>query len=225
MATGSYAPNPVFTGWDDNGDPLAAGLLYTYAAGTTTPLATFNNVDLDPILHQNANPIVLDAAGRATIFLSPTSYKWILKTSAGVTIWTRDNIGAVPNNNIDNDVTGTAGETLVATNVAYLGAGTWSKADADSASTSTIPTIGFVVSNIANGADGTFRLSGRMTGFSGLTPGSDYYVSGTAGEITSVAPSNARYVGRADSISSLIITANPSISSNVFDYLQLQVFT
>jgi hypothetical protein len=222
VATGTYAPNPVFTGLDDNGNPLSGGLLYTYAASTTTPLATYTNVGLTSA---NANPIVLDSAGRATIFLSPTSYKWILKTSAGVTVWTRDNIGAVPTTNIDNDVTGTAGEALTATKCAYMDStGVWKLADADATASSTTPPIGFVVSDIANAASGTLRISGRMTGFSGLTPGTDYYVSGTAGEITSTAPSNARYVGRADSISSLVILPNPPTGGAGYDYLQLQVF-
>lgn len=224
MATGTYAPNPVFTAWDDNGDPLSGALLYTYAAGTTTPLTTFNNVDLNPITHANANPVVCDSAGRATIFLSPTSYKWILKTAAGATIWTRDNIGSVPNTNIDNDVAGTAGVALTATEVAYLDTSTWLKADADAVASSERPPIGFVVADVAISEAGTFRLNGRMTGFSGLTPGADYYVSATAGAITATAPANARYVGRADSISSLIITPNPPTFGG-YDYFQLQVFT
>lgn len=221
MATGTYAPNPVFLALDNDGDPISGALLYTYAAGTTTPLATYSNVSLTTA---NQNPVVCDSSGRATLFLLPTSYKWILKTPAGVTIWTRDNIGAVPSTNIDNDVTGTAGEALTATQVAYLSASTWLKADADATASSTEPPIGFVVADVENGADGTFRLSGRMEGFSGLTPGADYYVSATAGAITSTAPSNARYVGRADSISSLIITPNPPVGSVGFDYAQLQVF-
>lgn len=221
MATGTYAPNPVFTGLSDTGVPLAGGLLYTYSAGTTTPLATYSDVGLTVA---NANPIVLDAAGRATIFLLSSSYKWILKTSAGVTVWTRDNIGAVPTNNIDTDVAGTAGAALTATQVAYLDTSSWKLGDASATASSTTPPIGFVVSDTANGAAGTFRIAGRMTGFSGLTPGSDYYISSsTPGAITATAPSNARYVGRADSISSLIITPNPP-SSGGYDYLQLQVF-
>ena len=207
MATGTYAPNPVFTAWDENGDPMSGALLYTYAAGTSTLLATYSDVALTV---PNGNPVVCDSAGRATLFLSATSYKFILKSAAGVTVWTRDNIGAVPSTNIDNDVIGAAGETLTATQVVYLGAGSWSKADADAASTSTVPVIAFVVADVASAASGTFRLSGRMDGFSGLTPGSDYYVSATAGEITATAPANARYVGRADSITSLIIAPNPA---------------
>jgi len=82
-------------GWqffDDNGTPLTGGLLYTYEAGTTTPLTTYTDVNGNVA---NANPIVLDAAGRVPyqVWLSSSdSYKFILKTSTGVTVWTEDNI-------------------------------------------------------------------------------------------------------------------------------------
>lgn len=89
--SGTLAPLPKFTGFSDAGVPLNAGLLYTYAAGTSTPATTYNDVDLAPA-HANANPIVLDSAGRATIYLEATSYKFVLKTSAGATVWTQDNI-------------------------------------------------------------------------------------------------------------------------------------
>lgn len=227
MATGTYAPNPVFLATDDNDDPLAGALLYTYAAGTSTPLATYTDVGLSVA---NANPVVCDGFGRATIFLSPASYKWILKTSAGVTIWTRDSIGAVPPTSIDNDVSGTAGEALTAGQMAYLSdgsgslvAGRWYLADADTAYSNTTPLIGAVVATVASGASGTFRLSGRLTGLSALTAGAPYYLSATAGAITTTAPANARFVGNADSTTSLIMTPNPPIGG-VFDYLQLQVF-
>lgn len=76
----------------DNGAMLTGGLLYTYAAGTTTPLATYTTSAGSTA---NANPIVLDAAGRTPnqIWLTDgSSYKFVLKTSAGVTIGTYDNI-------------------------------------------------------------------------------------------------------------------------------------
>jgi hypothetical protein len=49
-------------GWqffDNNGIPLAGGLIYTYAAGTTTPQATYTTSAGNIA---NANPIVLDSA-------------------------------------------------------------------------------------------------------------------------------------------------------------------
>ena len=55
------APNPRQQYLDANGDPLSGGLLFTYAAGTTTKTATYTtsvgNV-------ANSNPIVLDSSGR-----------------------------------------------------------------------------------------------------------------------------------------------------------------
>ncbi len=92
MSTGTLSPSPWFTGFSDAGVPLAAGLLYTYAAGTSTPATTYSDSALTTA---NANPIVLDAAGRATIYLSATSYKFVLKTSAGVSVRSQDNISAV----------------------------------------------------------------------------------------------------------------------------------
>lgn len=223
MATGTYSPNPFYQFCDDNGNPLASGLLYTYSAGTTTPLATYSDVALTT---PNANPVVLDSAGRCTLFLGSGSYKFVLKTASGSTVATRDNVGQVPTSSVDTDVAGTAGEALTATNVAYLNAsGVWMKATANAAASSTTPTIGFVVTTLANGASGSFRIAGRMTGFVGLTPGTDYYIDTTAGGLTSTAPTNARLVGRADSISSIVLTPNPPTSGSGYDFIQLQVFT
>jgi hypothetical protein len=79
----------------NNGTPLVGGLIYTYAAGTTTPATTYtSNTGGTP----NANPIVLDGAGRVSeeIWLTEGSnYKFVLKTSVGVTIGTYDNIPAI----------------------------------------------------------------------------------------------------------------------------------
>lgn len=67
----------------NNDGTLAAGCyLYTYAAGTTTPKATYqDSAGATP----HANPIVLDAKGEAVIYWSG-SYKVDLKTAAGVQI-------------------------------------------------------------------------------------------------------------------------------------------
>ena len=89
-------------GWqffDNNGAPLAGGLIYTYAAGTTTPQATYTT-SAGTIAH--SNPIVLDSAGRVPggqIWLLFDSYKFVLQTSVAVLVATYDNItsgGGVP---------------------------------------------------------------------------------------------------------------------------------
>jgi hypothetical protein len=93
--------------FDSNGDPLSGGLIYTYAAGTTTPRVTYtSSTGLVP----HTNPIVLDAAGRVNeIWLdSGLSYKFVLQSSLGVTIATYDNIygpAAVFSPVIDGDLT------------------------------------------------------------------------------------------------------------------------
>ena len=88
-------------GWqffDNNGVPLAGGLIYTYAAGTTTPQATYTT-SAGTIAH--SNPIVLNSAGRVPggeIWLLIASYKFVLQTSAAVLIATYDNVtnGSTP---------------------------------------------------------------------------------------------------------------------------------
>jgi hypothetical protein len=78
----------------DSGVPLTGGLVYTYAAGTTTPQATYTT-SAGNVAH--TNPIVLNSAGRVAsggeIWLTDAvSYKFVLQTSAAVTIATYDNI-------------------------------------------------------------------------------------------------------------------------------------
>lgn len=78
--------------FDNNGTPLVGGKLYTYAAGTTTPQATYTTA-AGNVAH--TNPIVLDSGGRVPtgeIWLTYAAYKFIIKTSADVLIATYDNI-------------------------------------------------------------------------------------------------------------------------------------
>lgn len=64
------------------GLPLAGGKVYTYAAGTSTPKATYQDA-AGTVPHPN--PIVLDAKGEALIYWSG-AYKVDVKTSIGVQI-------------------------------------------------------------------------------------------------------------------------------------------
>lgn len=80
--------------FDNNGDPLTGGKLYTYAAGTTTPLAAYTT-SAGNVAH--ANPIILDAAGRTPsggeIWLTDAvDYKFVLATSTDVVLGTFDNV-------------------------------------------------------------------------------------------------------------------------------------
>jgi hypothetical protein len=76
---------------DAAGIPLAGGFVYTYAAGTTTPQATYTD---STGATANSNPIVLDARGEANIWLGSATYKFKLTDSNNTEIWTVDNISA-----------------------------------------------------------------------------------------------------------------------------------
>mgnify|MGYP003652251485 CR=1 FL=1 len=78
--------------FDNNGVPLTGGLIYTYAAGTTTPLATYTTISGNIA---NSNPIVLDAAGRTPQEIWITvgfGYKFVLKNASDSQIGSYDNI-------------------------------------------------------------------------------------------------------------------------------------
>ena len=78
--------------FDDDGDPLAGGKLYAYAAGTDSPLATYH----DPAgTVQNAFPVVADDAGYMDVYLlSGQSYKLRLDSAIGVQQWLVDQVVA-----------------------------------------------------------------------------------------------------------------------------------
>lgn len=81
--------------FDNNGIPLAGGLLYTYVAGSSTPLSSFTD---SAGTIANTNPIVLNSAGRAPseIWLTyGSAYKLILCDASNNQIWSLDNISGI----------------------------------------------------------------------------------------------------------------------------------
>src|SRR6267143_215777 len=87
----AFLPLPRFRAFDANGLPLAGGLLYSYQATSSTPQALLTSDGSTSA----ANPVVLDANGEADVRLGPNAYKLTLKTSAGVELWTVDNISSL----------------------------------------------------------------------------------------------------------------------------------
>ena len=81
--------------FDNNGVPLSGGKIYSYEAGTTTPLPTYTSSTGNTA---HTNPIILNSAGRVPsggeIWNELQLYKFVLKTSAEVTIATFDNVGS-----------------------------------------------------------------------------------------------------------------------------------
>jgi hypothetical protein len=94
------APAPFLKSqWlDANGDPLASGCLYTYAAGGTTPKTTYTT-SAGSGGASNTNPVTLDSAGRALVWLGSGNYRFDLYeagaascASPGSLVWSIDNI-------------------------------------------------------------------------------------------------------------------------------------
>jgi hypothetical protein len=154
-----------FQFFDNNGAPLNAGKIYTYQAGSSTPLATYTS---SSGLTANANPIILGTSGRPPndIWLSEGFfYKFILKDSSDVTIQTYDNlygiIGATP---------------PPATPIPAGGIFLWS------GSIGSIP-AGYV---LCNGSNGTPDLRDRFV----VGAGSTYAVDGTGGSANAIVVSH-----------------------------------
>lgn len=68
---------------DANGQPLGSGKVYFYIPATLTPKNTWIDAAASVL---NANPVLLDAAGRAIIYGSG-NYRQIVKDQFGNTIW------------------------------------------------------------------------------------------------------------------------------------------
>ena len=104
--------------FDNNGNPLAGGKIYTYLAGTTTPAATYTSSQ-GSIAH--SNPIVLDGAGRVPsgeIWLTDgIQYKFVVEDAASNLIGTYDNLTGINSNFVSYTAqqeiqTATAGQTV-----------------------------------------------------------------------------------------------------------------
>lgn len=96
--TAQLLPNVIQKFFDSNGLPLSGGKLYSYQAGTTTPLATYTD---ETAVTPNANPVVLDSTGAASVWLSASAYKFVLKDSSDNVIRTVDNVSIINPASID----------------------------------------------------------------------------------------------------------------------------
>lgn len=143
------------------GLPLAGGYIYTYQAGSTTPLLTYTD---SSGAVANSNPIQLGTDGRPPqeIWLnSGYSYKFVLTTSANTQIATYDNIYGIPST--------TAAGTTVPTGGIIMWSG----------SIGSIP-AGYV---LCNGSNGTPDLRDRFV----VGAGNSYAVGATGGFTSNVA--------------------------------------
>jgi len=85
----ALTPVPKIQFFTANGEPLVGGKLYSYAAGTTTPLVTYTD---QAGTSANTNPVILDSRGEASVWLGTGPYKLRLTSATDVDIWTVDDI-------------------------------------------------------------------------------------------------------------------------------------
>jgi hypothetical protein len=175
-----------FQFFNNDGLPLNAGKIFTYQAGSTTPLTTYTD---SSGLIANTNPIILGTDGRppSTIWLlEGFFYKFVLKTSTDVTIQTYDNlygiIGATP---------------PAATPIPAGGIFLWS------GSIGSIP-AGYV---LCNGSNGTPDLRDRFV----VGAGSTYAVNATGGSADAVVVSHTHAATVTDPGHSHGISANSAL--------------
>jgi len=151
--------------FDNNGIPLGGGLLYSYQAGSSTPLATYTDINATTA---NANPIVLNSSGRLDNEIWLTYgyfYKFVLKTSAGTTLGTYDNIYGIVG-------TQTAVGTTIPTGMISLWYG----------SIGSVPTGWY----LCDGSNGTPDLRDRFI----VGAGSTYSVASVGGSTDSIVVSH-----------------------------------
>lgn len=100
----------------------------------------------------------------------------------------------------------TAGETLVVNDLVYFKESDqrWWKATAGLTASIDKIKIGFTKSAGAAGATIVVAISGPVSGFTGLTAGSRYYVSTTSGAITTTDPGYSEFVGWALSTTQIL---------------------
>lgn len=154
-----------FQFFNNDGLPLNAGKIYTYQAGSTTPLVTYTD---SSGLIANTNPIILGTDGRppSTIWLTEGFfYKFVLKDSSDVTIQTYDNLYGIIN-----------ATPPAATPIPAGGILLWS------GSIGSIP-AGYV---LCNGSNGTPDLRDRFI----VGAGSSYAVNATGGSADAVVVSH-----------------------------------
>lgn len=144
--------------FDNDGTPLDGGFLYTYVSGTTTPQATY--VD-QAGLEANTNPIVLDAAGAASMWLiEGVEYTFVLKRADTTTVRTRDDVAGVASGGdaVTSVNTFTGAVTLTADDIAFT-TGTSTTWFAGTDTTAALDSIITKVDDVAAGLAATSAAS------------------------------------------------------------------
>lgn len=201
-------------------EPLAK--LYTYLSGSSTPYPVYLDADLQT---EAANPLVADSSGRfAPFWLGPVTYRMTMTDTNGATIGAA--VDGIANQNVEApsaQVDGTYDETISAGETLYLSAGSpgvtagrWGKGDASTGYSSTFPQMGMALEDGVAGESHRIMLSGEVTVAGPLVAGATYYVSETAGAVTTTPPGNLRVFGQALSTTRFLVGA-PRVVINACD--------
>jgi hypothetical protein len=205
MITLTASPFMQFT--TTAGAPLIGGKLYTYAAGTTSPLASYTD---STGATANTNPVILNVRGEAAIWLDPASYKFVLNDENDSLIWTADNLGGL---NISPAFTGvpTAPTATGGTNTTQIATTAFVQLSA----TAAIPVGGIILWSgsvatipagwlLCNGAYSTPNLADRFI----IGAGNTYAPDAAGGSADLVVPSHTHTTTVIDSGHSHTVNLN-----------------
>ncbi len=103
--------------FDENGDPLVGGKIWTYEANSTTPKATYTNRAGDT---ENTNPVILNSAGEAEIWCSAGLYKFIIMDSNDQTLNTINEIRVEPVDGSDEAAAASAAAAAISAAAALV---------------------------------------------------------------------------------------------------------
>lgn len=188
----------------------SSGAEYAARAGSPVIISDFatiqrvadvlrGQVDLD-----NANPIGYDAEPTLASRADLATVGYVLDNVTGGTVAFDSQV-----------VTANAGETVAAGDLVYFSTSDqeWYKTDADTAATVENVQIGIALGSGTNGASisGGVQISGTYT-TTGLTAGSIYYASNTAGAYATTAGTTERAIGIALSSTKLLIIPRTPLS-------------
>ncbi len=113
----------------------------------------------------------------------------------------------------------TAGETIAVNETVYFKESDqrWWKTDADALATSQNVKIGIATTTGTAGLPVSVLVMGRQTGMSGLTAGAKYYLSNTAGGVSTTPGTLARFIGWAESTTVLMFFPDDLPEGIIFD--------